>query len=68
MGADAGSGSGGDGVHLLAQIDSGHQLSDVVLFGNPKLVRMWGIDGKGAFVREIGYVYGRVDVAEPKRH
>ncbi len=56
------------GVHLLAQIDSGHQLSDVVLFGNPKLVRMWGIDAKGAFVREIGYAYGRVDVAEPKRH
>jgi formylglycine-generating enzyme required for sulfatase activity len=55
-------------MQLLTKIDSGHQLSEVVLFGSSKLTRMWGIDAKGAFVREISYGFGRVTLGEPKRH
>lgn len=69
-GAQSGAGDAGSGTRLrvLMTIDSGHQLSDVVQFGNPKQLRMWGVDARSAFVREFGYAYGRIEVAEPKRH
>ncbi len=71
--ADAGAplvraGGGTVDVQLLASIESGYQLSEVVLFGNAKRLRMWGIDKAGTFVREFGYSFGRVEVGEPKRH
>ena len=52
---------------ILADIDSGHEAADVAQFGEPRHLRMRGLDVQGAFLREISYAYGRVDVAAMKR-
>jgi sulfatase modifying factor 1 len=50
-----------------AAIDSGRDAADVVQFGEPRRLRMRGLDLKGSFLREIVYAYGRVDVGEQRR-
>jgi hypothetical protein len=43
-------------------------LPDVARIGDPRHIRVKGTDGKGVFVREITYVYGRVEIAEIRRN
>ncbi len=60
-------GAAGSASVALAEVDSGHEFAEVVLFGDGRHLRMRGLDLQGIFVRELTYVYGRVDVGEMKR-
>ncbi len=52
-------------VDVLAQIDTGREIPEVVLVeGTDRRIRVRGADLKGQFFREITYSYGRVDVRE----
>jgi hypothetical protein len=61
------SSAGKAGGVALADVDSGHEFAEVVLFGDGRHLRMRGLDLQGIFVRELTYVYGRVEVGEMKR-
>jgi hypothetical protein len=55
----------GDQTQVLAQIDTGREIPEVVLVeGMDRRIRVRGADAKGPFFREIIYSYGRVDVRE----
>jgi hypothetical protein len=55
----------GDRVDVLAQIDTGREIPEVVLVeGMDRRIRVRGADMKGQFFREIIFSYGRVDVRE----
>jgi hypothetical protein len=54
-------------AHLVAQFDMGHAPFDLAQLGEPRKIRARGIDDKGAFVRDLIYSYGRVDVGEARR-
>lgn len=55
----------GDRVDVLAQVDTGREIPEVVLVeGMDRRIRVRGADMKGRFFREIIYSYGRVDVRE----
>jgi hypothetical protein len=55
----------GDQVEVLAQIDTGREIPEVVLVeGLDRRIRVRGADMKGPFFREVIYNYGRVDVRE----
>jgi formylglycine-generating enzyme required for sulfatase activity len=55
----------GDRSDVLAQIDTGREIPEVVLVeGMDRRIRVRGADMKGQFFREIIYSYGRVDVRE----
>jgi hypothetical protein len=55
----------GDRTDVLAQIDTGREIPEVVLVeGMDRRIRVRGADMKGQFFREIVYSYGRVDVRE----
>ncbi len=53
----------GEEVRVLAQIDTGREIPEVVLVeGMDRRIRVRGADLKGRFYREVVYSYGRVDV------
>lgn len=55
----------GDRTDVLAQIDTGREVPEVVLVeGMDRRIRVRGADMKGQYFREIIYSYGRVDVRE----
>ena len=55
----------GDRTEVLAQIDTGREVPEVVLVeGMDRRIRVRGADMKGRFFREIVFSYGRVDVRE----
>jgi sulfatase modifying factor 1 len=55
----------GERVDVLAQIDTGREIPEVVLVeGMDRRIRVRGADMKGQFFREIIFSYGRVDVRE----
>ncbi len=55
----------GDKTDVLAQIDTGREVPEVVLVeGMDRRIRVRGADMKGQYFREIVYSYGRVDVRE----
>jgi hypothetical protein len=55
----------GDRTDVLAQIDTGREIPEVVLVeGMDRRIRVRGADMKGRFFREVIYSYGRVDVRE----
>ena len=51
----------------ISEIDAGRSLSEVVMFGDARHLRMMGKDARGPFVRQITYVYGRIELGEIKR-
>jgi hypothetical protein len=54
-----------DKTDVLAQIDTGREVPEVVLVeGMDRRIRVRGADMKGQYFREIVYSYGRVDVRE----
>ncbi len=55
------------GSSVVQAIDGGHLAPEVALFGEPHKIRMQSVDDKSAFVREITYVVGMVQVTPPKR-
>lgn len=55
------------GSTVLQAIDGGHLAPEVALFGEPRKIRMQSVDDKSAFVREITYVVGMLQIAPPKR-
>jgi formylglycine-generating enzyme required for sulfatase activity len=60
----------GDGKpEVLAASDAGWEdpLPDVARIGDAKHIRLKALDRNGVFGREITYVYGRVEIADPKR-
>ena len=55
----------GDRVDVLAQVDTGREIPEVVLVeGMDRRIRVRGADIHGQFFREIIFSYGRVDVRE----
>jgi hypothetical protein len=56
-----------DKVMTLASLTVGLPQPEVVRLGDTKHLRLRGLDAPGTFGRDITYVYGRVEVAEPKR-
>jgi len=52
----------------LTAADVGHDPAEVALFGDSRHLRMRGVDETSAYVREMTYVYGRVDLADIRRH
>lgn len=57
----------GDKTMTLASVAVGMPQPEVVRLGDAKHLRLRGLDAPGTFGRDITYVYGRVEVAEPKR-
>lgn len=55
------------GPTILQAIDGGHLAPEVALFGEPRRIRMQSVDDRSAFVREITYVVGMLQIAPPKR-
>jgi sulfatase modifying factor 1 len=54
-----------DQTDVLAQIDTGREVPEVVLVeGMDRRIRVRGADMKGQYFREIVYSYGRVDVRQ----
>jgi len=55
----------GDRVDVMAQVDAGREIPEVVLVeGMDRKIRVRGADIHGPFFREIVFSYGRVDVRE----
>jgi formylglycine-generating enzyme required for sulfatase activity len=52
---------------LVAQFEAGFEAPELALYGEPRKIRARGMDAQGAFVRDLVYTYGRVDVSEAKR-
>jgi hypothetical protein len=52
---------------LLAKVSTGTTMPEVARNGSPRHLRVRGVDARGTFSREITYVYGRIEVTEPKR-
>ncbi len=55
------------GDMLLAQISTGTSMPEVARNGSPRHLRVRGLDQRGTFSREVTYIYGRIEVTEPKR-
>ncbi|MGH7285035.1 MAG: formylglycine-generating enzyme family protein [Polyangiaceae bacterium] len=55
------------GGTILQAIDGGRLAPEVALFGESRKIRMQSVDDRSAFVREITYVVGMLQVAAPKR-
>jgi hypothetical protein len=55
----------GERMDVLAQVDTGREIPEVVLVeGMDRRIRVRGADVHGQFFREIVFTYGRVDVHE----
>jgi hypothetical protein len=55
----------GDRVDVLAQIDTGRQIPEVVQVVGPEHhVRVRGGNVRGPFFREVSFHYGRVEVRD----
>jgi hypothetical protein len=52
---------------VLATAASGKDLPEVVRNGDPRHLRFRSLDQRGVFSRDITYVYGRIDIGQPKR-
>lgn len=55
------------GSTIVQAIDGGRLAPEVALFGESRRIRMQSVDDRSAFVREITYVVGMLQVAAPKR-
>ncbi|MBX3229827.1 MAG: SUMF1/EgtB/PvdO family nonheme iron enzyme [Labilithrix sp.] len=55
------------GDMLLAKVATGTTMPEVARNGTPRHLRVRGVDARGTFSREITYVYGRIEITEPKR-
>jgi len=60
------SGDAGAG-EILTTITTGKDLSDVSRSGDARHLRIRSLDVRGVYSRELTYLYGRVDLGEPKR-
>ena len=67
VGRPLGGGSADAGVSVLASTPTGRDLPEVARVGDPRHLRMRALDTLGIFGRDITYVYGRVEIGEPKR-
>ena len=61
------SGEDAGAATVISREQVGLVLPDLVRIGDPKHLRLRGIDTLGTFSREVTYVYGRVDVGAMKR-
>ena len=52
---------------VLAQSATGRDPPEITRSGDFRHLRMRSLDARGVFSREIVYVYGRVDLGDPKR-
>lgn len=52
---------------VLATALTGKDLSDVTRGADARHIRIRSLDQRGVYSRELAYVYGRVDLGEPKR-
>jgi formylglycine-generating enzyme len=57
----------GESAHLVAQFETGFIAPEVAQNGEARRIRARGLDAQGAFVRDLVYSYGRVEISEPKR-
>jgi hypothetical protein len=57
----------GGAPSILGSTPTGRDLPEVARVGDPRHLRLRALDAKGVYGRDITYVYGRVDLAEPKR-
>jgi formylglycine-generating enzyme len=62
--ADAGAAGTGE---VLTAVTTGRELSELARNGDARHLRMRSLDPRGVYSRDITYVYGRVDVGQPKR-
>lgn len=59
-------GGRGEPAVSLAEIDAGRGPGEVVQFGDAAHLRMRGLELRGAFLKQITYAYGRVEVEKSK--
>jgi formylglycine-generating enzyme len=57
----------GDHAYLVAQFETGFIAPEIAQNGEARRIRARGLDAQGAFVRDLVYSYGRVEISEPKR-
>ncbi len=57
----------GEKAHLVTQFEMGFIAPEVAQNGEARRIRARGLDGTGAFVRDLVYSFGRVELSEPKR-
>jgi len=55
------------GGTVVKEIDGGHLGPEVALFGESRRIRMQSVDDRSAFVREITYVVGMIEIGPMKR-
>ncbi len=60
-GADAGA------SNVLVSTITGRDPPEVAKLGDPRHLRIRSLDQRGTFSREVTYIYGRIDLGEPKR-
>ncbi|MEO8874527.1 MAG: SUMF1/EgtB/PvdO family nonheme iron enzyme [Polyangiaceae bacterium] len=51
----------------IQEIEGGHLAPEVALFGESRRIRMQSVDDRSAFVREITYVVGMIEIGPTKR-
>jgi sulfatase modifying factor 1 len=59
-------GRAGASPKVLAEIDTGLDYADVLSGGDPRHVRVRGLELRGSLLRDVTYAYGAVDVAAKK--
>jgi hypothetical protein len=52
---------------VVASASSGKDLPELARNGDARHLRIRALDARGVFSRDITYVYGRVEIADPKR-
>jgi hypothetical protein len=55
------------GVNVLTSVSTGRDPPEIARVGDPRHLRMRSLDAQGVFGRDITYVYGRVELGDPKR-
>ncbi len=62
-------GEGGASVESeeLAHVDTGFEAAEVAQVGDPRHLRLKGVDAKSAYLRDFTYVYGRIELGDIKR-
>jgi hypothetical protein len=56
------------GAAILTSVLAGRDPPELARVGDPRHLRIRSLDAQGVFGRDITYLFGRIEVGDPKRH